>query len=199
MPSLPKTCFQCGQILFADSVLDITCGACIRHPPPFDRTFVLFPYESPIVELISKLKFHQQLSHAVFFSSEMIERIQTTWYPKGTLPELIVPMPLHPKRLRERGFNQANEIAKPIAKYFKKKCFNQIIQRVKHTQAQSGLLKKERYNNIKQAFLSNHDMNGKTIAILDDVITTGATVSECSKILKKNGAKSIHIWCAARA
>ena len=93
------------------------CGACLKNPPPFDLTHALFPYQPPIMQLIIALKFQHQLSYAQALGEWLTQAIQQGWYRHQPLPDLIIPVPLHPRRLRERGFNQALEIARPIAAY----------------------------------------------------------------------------------
>jgi len=170
----------------------------MHHSPPFDRSFALFPYEAPIVQFIIQLKFCANLPVARLFSELLLERITTAWYKSSPLPDLILPIPLHRQRLSERGFNQALEIAKPIAKKLKLP-IDSGIKRIKPTAAQSGLSATGRKRNIKSAFKSTRDYRGQTIALIDDVVTTGSTVTECSKLLKQRGANAIHVWCVARA
>jgi ComF family protein len=158
----------------------------------------LFPYVTPVIELIIRLKFQRQLSHAQAFGELMCRAISTNWYVHKPLPELIIPVPLHRQRLRERGFNQALEIARPIAKTLAIPVDITGIRRIRDTRAQSGLPAARRKDNIAHAFAAEREYHGSHIAILDDVITTGYTIRELSKELKSRGASRIDIWCCAR-
>lgn len=196
LPILPKHCEQCARFLTFSTFLK--CGACLHKPPEFNRTFALFPYESPIKSWITQLKFHHKLYYANALGKLMAHKIESCWYDKSTLPDLIIPVPLHTKRLQERGFNQSVEIARAIAKKLKIPVDYAGIKRIRYTQIQSGLPAHERKSNIDHAFSLSRNYNGLHIALIDDVMTTGHTVNECAKILKKNGAKMIDVWCAAR-
>ena len=198
LPILSHTCPQCAQYLLQTGTKDYTCGACQSHPPPFDRTLALFPYVAPIIQLIIALKFQHQLSHAKLFGELLADKIQTFWYQHQPLPDVILPIPLHAKCLRERGFNQAVEIARPLAKTLSLPLDLHGVQRVKHTAAQSGLLADDRKRNIANAFAARRDYRGLTVAVVDDVITTGHTMTEFCRLLKQNGAKKIDVWCCAR-
>lgn len=200
LPSLPYCCQQCARFLPLESAKDskLYCGSCLHTPPAYHLTHALFPYQSPITEMITALKFQHQLIYAKTLGQLLSEKIERVWYRDKALPDLIIPVPLHPKRLAERGFNQALELAKPLASALRLPILKASIKRIKHTAAQSGLSAKTRQQNITRAFSSNHSYEGLTVALLDDVITTGHTMKELSKVIKKNGAKSIHVWCVAR-
>ena len=207
LPILPYHCFQCAQFLPQNAAeneckslsrLHPLCGTCLNGRPPFERTFALFPYTFPITQLIIQLKFHRQLSHAKALSELFIQKIQSDWYKNKPLPDIIIPVPLHPNRLRERGFNQTVEIAKPLSQALSIPLDTRGVTRIKQTQAQSGLTSKARKENMANAFAAHHHYKDLTIAVLDDVITTGQTVTELCKILKQQGAKNLHLWCAAR-
>lgn len=115
------------------------------------------------------------------------------------MPECIIPVPLHRRRLRQRGFNQALEIAKPLAKKLQLPVDFKTCIRTKHTRPQSELSAKKRQQNIKNAFTLKKPITAKHVAIVDDVMTTGNTVTELSALLRNNGVTTIEIWCCARA
>lgn len=198
LPILPHLCPQCAQIISGPTHQDLLCGQCLIHPPPFDRTYALFPYEFPIIQLIIQLKFQHQLSHAEALGKLLARSIQTKWYVNQSLPDKILPIPLHPTRLRQRGFNQALEIAKPISKALSIPIDRGSIQRIKSTAAQSTLPASARKQNIANAFKVHRDYSGLTLAVIDDVMTTGFTMAECCRMLKLHGAKRIDVWCCAR-
>ncbi len=114
-------------------------------------------------------------------------------------PQLIVPVPLHPTRFQQRGFNQAIEIARPISKNLGIPIAPKLCVRSRETPAQSGLSARQRAINIKHAFEIGQAVEVDHVAILDDVVTTGATVTELSRVLRNAGIKKIEIWACARA
>lgn len=197
LPILPQHCQQCARFIHGDLATKI-CGFCMQNPPPFERILALFPYEQPVVQLIKQLKFGAQLSHALAFSELMIRQITEHWYTSQALPDLLMPIPLHPLRLRERGFNQALEIGRLVAKHFLIPIDTESMLRVRHTRAQSDLSAPERKINIKNAFIAKRNFQDLKIAVIDDVITTSSTVREFCSVLRKNNARQIDVWCIAR-
>ena len=196
---MPATCILCGmpskrqQDLCADCEADLPW---IESPLP-NNTITLFHYQEPINHLITALKFHSKLISAKILGELMAKKL-ALHYQHHELPELIIPVPLHKKRLRERGFNQALELARPIAKMLNIPIdFNSCI-RIKHTAAQSLMPAKQRTKNIHNAFTLHKNLTNKHIAIIDDVITTGNTVNELSKILYKANIEKIDIWSCAK-
>lgn len=196
LPMLMTRCRCCAQKISGSE--NLICGACQKQPPPFELSYALFPYEPPISKLITALKFHSQLQYANLLGELLLQKIRSDWYKNKPLPDLIIPIPLHHKRLQERGFNQALEIAKPIANALTIPLESLRVQRIKNTRKQSELGAAERYRNMQHAFKVVGNYDNLCIAVLDDVVTTGHTVTEFCQILKQHGAKSIHIWCCAR-
>ena len=113
-------------------------------------------------------------------------------------PDLVIPMPLHPKRLQERGFNQALEIGHHLTRQLNIVLSSNSCRRIKNTPPQTDLPWKMREKNIQKAFSCNIDLSEKHVAVLDDVMTTGATLNELAKQLRKQGAKKITNWVIAR-
>ncbi|SEO36021.1 ComF family protein [Nitrosovibrio sp. Nv6] len=169
------------------------CGACLANPPAFDLGLAAVNYAFPVDALLHSLKYQKNLAMAPVLADLLVRRIDA-----GALPDFIVPMPLHPARLRERGFNQALEIARRVSKRFGIPLLPAICRRVKDTPSQTGLPWKERGKNIRDAFACETDLSGKRIAMLDDVMTTGSTLNELAKILRKCGAAHISGWVVAR-
>lgn len=195
LPWLKNPCKNCALPLLSTNVN--VCGQCLQHPLPFDNTHALFLYQPPIDQLIMGLKFQKKLVYARLLS-ELLTKHLTIIYDKKPFPQCIIPVPLHPKKLQERGFNQAVEIVRPLAKKFKTPIDLQSCQRIKATLAQTDLPAIERRENMKNAFLMQRKMPFKHVAIFDDVVTTGQTVFELSKVLKEMGVEKIDIWCCAR-
>lgn len=194
---LPPRCVFCYEYLSEAKVICDVCHAELPwHFNPYDeQRITLFHYKKPIDRLITELKFHQKIIYARFFATCFIEKIKQLRHEK--LPDLLIPVPLHRKRLQARGFNQALEIAKPIAKQFGIPLDFQCIERVKNTKPQTELPAKKRLKNVKNAFSIKTPISAKHIAILDDVMTTGSTVNEMAKLLMANGVEKVEIWCCA--
>ena len=198
LPILPHGCQRCAIFLPASQNSDLTCADCLSQAPPFNVLHALYPYQPPITELIIKLKFKHELSYAKALGGLLVQKIQTDWYAHKPLPDVIIPVPLHSRRLQERGFNQALEMARPLAKALNLPIDRHHTQRIKHTAAQSKLPATQRKNNMTGAFIATKDYTGVTIAVIDDVVTTGNTIREFCSVLNKHGAKSIDVWCCAR-
>ncbi len=173
-----------------------TCDDCRLQPRSFDRVFAPFRYEPPLDFLICGLKFAGRLSHArllsELFAAALAER-------NAPLPDCIVPVPLHPLRLRERGFNQALELARPAARFLRRPVLANGLQRVRHTARQTELDARRRQLNPLGAFAIGHPLPGVRVALIDDVMTTGSTVRECARVLRASGATDIEIWAVGRA
>jgi ComF family protein len=194
LPYFINGCKICGTKL-ADEI-ELICGKCLGEPPPFATTIGLLRYETPVDHLIAGLKFRDKLLYADLLGKMLAERLQKIY--TANKPEIIIPVPLHKERLRERGFNQAYELARPIAKKFKIPIDLKSCLRIKHTTAQSLIHADERHRNIKNAFKIIKPVTYKHVAILDDVVTTGSTVRELSMVLCKAGVETIDVWCVAK-
>ncbi len=151
------------------------------------------------MQMIRKLKFNQQLVYAKTLGILLASKVREEWYKGRSLPDRLIPVPLHPLRMRERGFNQAVEIGRHAARELGLSMDSHSVTRIKATQAQSGLSRAARQRNLQGAFACHTRFDGLSVAILDDVVTTGQTVAELSKILQQQGAANIDIWCCARA
>lgn len=172
----------------------LICGACLAKPPAYTRIVAALHYTFPVDALIHSLKYRSNLVIAPILANLLIETIDIS-----DSPDFIIPMPLHPIRLRERGFNQAVEIGRTISKKRKISMLPDSCVRVRNTPFQAGLRWKERKKNIRNAFVCKVDLSGKHVAILDDVMTSGATINEMAKVLRQQGAASINGWVVARA
>lgn len=169
------------------------CGACLRHPPAFDCTLAAFSYHFPIDRLLHAFKYSGNLALIEILAKPLAQLAAD--HPR---PDLLLPMPLHPGRLKERGFNQSLEIAKPISRWLDIPLSADACQRTRDTPTQAGLKWKERRRNVRRAFACDLDLAGKKIAVVDDVMTTGATLNEISRILKGRGASEVSAWVVAR-
>jgi ComF family protein len=199
LESLPfhpaSSCPQCGLISDGN-----VCGSCLNSPPDFDVTKSVFLYAFPIDAMMLRYKYGNSLNLGNTFGEFLAEKINVEDCIKNI--DLIIPMPMHPQRLKERGFNQALEIAKVLNKLLTKNSRGKLdyksVERQTLTPPQASLPLKERVKNIKGAFKVNTDLAGKRIAIVDDVMTTGASLNELAKTLKKAGASHVECWVIAR-
>jgi len=203
LPISQTACVTCGLPLNLVSTNDeiressIVCGECLKNSPPYNRTVSAFHYEAPISEFITQLKFSSQFQLLPLLCDYLIDKISES-YCHAELPEAIIPVPLHSKKLIQRGFNQSQLIADRIARALALQVIDKGIQRIKMTNAQSDLDSIERKSNVKGAFQIDCELP-KHIAIVDDVVTTGMTVSELANQARQQGAKKIDVWCVARA
>lgn len=199
LPWLEKACPRCALPLHQHKHHDVEmCGQCQKEQPPFTRSYCLFHYQPPIDQLISRFKFNQQLSYSRLFGYLLAERI-TALYPSDSLPDVMIPVPLHRKRLQERGFNQAQEIARYCALKTGIPVKTDYCRRDKHTQHQLGLSALERRRNLKDAFSCKPLPKNCRVALVDDVMTTGATLKALTLSLQQSGCAEVHLWCIARA
>ena len=169
------------------------CGHCLTQPPLYTRTTAAFGYAFPLDKLIQAMKYGEQLALAHAFAAQLAQRIN-----KSALPDYVIPMPLHPAKLRERGFNQSLLIAAIIARELNLKLLPNDCQRVRDTPPQSSLPWKERDKNVRNAFRCDKDLTGKRIALVDDVMTSGASLNALAGALQKRGAGEISAWVVAR-
>ncbi|MDX1900660.1 MAG: ComF family protein [Gammaproteobacteria bacterium] len=192
LPFYGPACLRCGTSLASASE---HCGVCLQNPPPFDATHILFHYQPPITQWIIQLKFHQQLLYARLLGELFAEALLQSG---KNLPDAILPVPLHAKRLRERGYNQALEIAKPIARAIKRPILLDSCLRSKSTTPQTTLSRRERQQNMQNAFILQRNLHFRTIAVIDDVITTGYTMAALCQTLKQHHCDKVAAWCCAR-
>ncbi len=193
LPRNEHSCPTCALPLPAESS-KWQCGACQKKPPAYDSCFAPLHYQYPVDHLLTRLKFHQKLSHA-----RLLGTLMTRWLPRSLRPELLIPVPLHPARLRERGYNQALELARPIARQLQLPINTQICRRTRATAAQSELNTGQRHKNMRNAFIVTGKFRTKHVVIIDDVVTTGHTINELARALRQAGAERIDVWAAARA
>lgn len=198
-------CEQCAEALPARLLLTpastlIRCGRCLSNPPAFQRTLFAYAYCGPVAELIQQFKFNEALILSQLLADMIVNRIKITDYP---LPDVLIPLPLHPDRLKQRGFNQSLELARHVGKALKIPVNNSLLLRTRATPRQSGLNRKAREKNIRGAFEVNTrnasmQIKGKHLALIDDVITTGSTTREAARVLQRTGAAQISVIAAAK-
>lgn len=169
------------------------CGQCLKRPPLLARTTAVFGYAFPLDKLVQALKYREQLALAHAFAEELARRIDRT-----DLPDCIIPMPLHPAKLRKRGFNQSQLLAAGVARGLGLELLPHACRRVRDTPSQSALPWKERKKNMREAFCCDLDLTGKRVALVDDVLTTGASLNALAEAAQKRGAVEISAWVVAR-
>jgi ComF family protein len=185
-------CVVCALPL-AGSGGNATCGACLADPPAYDHVCAAFAYAFPADALVQALKYRGQLAIAPLLG-EALARVLAI----DTRPDVLVAMPLSAGRLRERGFNQAQEIARHVAKTSGIPLQSNACRRVSETPPQAALPYKERAKNVRNAFVCDANFDGKHVAIVDDVMTTGATLNELAKKIKRAGAARVTGLVATR-
>jgi ComF family protein len=190
LPALPEhACPLCAQPLAAPAP---ACGACLKSPPAYDATHAALRYAFPADRLVLMLKFGHRLASADFMANRMLA---------GPLPrgDVLVPVPLSRERLRERGFNQAVELARPLARALGLPLDSASLARVRDTVPQSRLPWRARRGNLRRAFACATDFSGRAVIVVDDVMTSGATLDAVARTLKDHGAARVENWVAARA
>lgn len=170
-----------------------TCGNCLKKPPAFDLTLAAFSYAFPVDAVVHAYKYAGQLTLLDFLTEPLIHLAAAQ-----NKADLLISMPLHPARLKERGFNQAHEIAKLISDKLAIPLDGRCCERVLNTKPQAGLKLKHRARNLRGAFTCNRDLSGKHIVLIDDVITTGASLNELAKAVRAQGAAQVSAWVVAR-
>lgn len=190
LPRLPESlCPQCST----PTTHGERCGACLKEAPHFASTVALFRYDFPADRLIQALKYAHQLAVAAWLGELLSRRLSE--HPC----DLLLPLPLHPERLRQRGFNQSVEIARPLARALHLPLTLDTLSRIRATPPQAELTLKERARNVRGAFECSQDLNGRSVLLIDDVMTSGATLNECARVLKLHGASRVDVAVAARA
>lgn len=195
LPWLEACCWRCAMPLASPGL----CGHCSHKPPSFQRVISPFYYAPPVNSWVMALKFQQQLDLASFLADCLWKKIQLTYCcQEKTWPQLIIPVPLHSKRLAERGFNQALLIAERVAQHSRLAFMRTGIIKQYNTVPQTALSFAARQKNNQHAFAIPRMLPASHIALVDDVLTTGATVAAIASLLRKQGVQRVDVWCVAR-
>lgn len=173
----------------------VPCSACNTAPRAFDSAFAALRFESPARETIHALKYGARLDRARLLAELMGTLLALRAEP---LPGLLIPMPLHRWRLVKRGFNQATEIARELGRRLHLEVDRGCARRLRATADQIGLDSVSRRRNVRGAFAIERDLSGTQVALIDDVMTTGASLEELARAARRAGAARIEVWCAAR-
>ena len=185
-------CRCCGIPLEAEGLV---CGPCSRKPPPFEHSIIPFRYAPPLDHLLQQLKFHRRLHLAPLLGELLADAVRREG---EELPELLRPVPMNRSRIRERGYNQALDLARILSRSLSIPLDWRCCQRVRNTPAQTTLKRNERHRNLRGAFVVKGRLPHH-VAIVDDVVTTGATVTEFARTLKRAGVRKVEVWACARS
>lgn len=190
-------CPQCGITFGTHNSPLEQCPDCRRKPPPWDSIHFFGTYDGKLRDLILSYKFNNGFGRSHLLADMAYRAFDSI----GTrTPDIIIPVPLHTRRLLWRGFNQSTELSRLLGKKLDRPVLTGGLIRTRHTVPQTRLGMVERQVNIKDAFIAVPEkVNGKVILIVDDVYTTGATLTECAKTLKRAGAAGVDVLVLARA
>jgi ComF family protein len=196
-------CPGCAMPLPPGAAPNTRCGSCLLHDRGIYRTEAAFAWAEPVSGLISGFKYQGHLQHGRVLGSLLAEQLAGCYQPHE-LPELLVPVPLHPARLRERGFNQSLLLARQLGAALAIPVASDLVARVARTPPQQGLSAQERRRNLRRAFHVSQTLQLQqfhSIALVDDVVTTMSTTRELARVLRRHGRDdlAIHVWALARA
>lgn len=197
LPTIAAACSRCGTPC---ETPQSACSQCVDWGASVSHSLAAFRYETSVRWMIRRLKYQQQLSVARTLGQLMANVLMPVLSARpAQLPDLIVPVPLHRSRIAERGYNQAVELARPIARALRIPLALNVARRIRATDYQSRLDAERRARNLQGAFSVKPCVQGKTIAIIDDVMTTGHTVATLAQALLDAGASRVVVWAVARA
>lgn len=171
------------------------CGDCLVNKPPQDHCHAPYAYVSPVSLLLPRFKYHGSLDTGRLLAEMLCHALPDMTQP----PDLLLPVPLHPRRLKQRGFNQAEEIARLLGARLRIPVAKGHCQRIRDTASQAGLSARQRRGNMRNAFRMTKPVTGLRVAIIDDVMTTGQTMMELARTVKTAGARHVALWAVARA
>jgi len=191
LPWTDTACTQCGLSLSAPGL----CGQCLIEPPPFTRCISAFEYRAPVSHLIGAFKYQRRLVYGRALSALLAARLHTE---PELAADIIVPVPLHWRRRWTRGFNQAEVIADELAHRLRIPLHAKALLRLKQHTPQQQLTAVQRRRNLRSGFAIRGDVRGRHVALVDDVVTTGATAAEIARTLLDAGAAAVQVWCLAR-
>lgn len=193
LPVVEAGCRRCGLEMVRDAEL---CGRCSRRLPAFDRSFATFAYRDAVEWLIQRFKFRHDLASGRVLANLMARRLDDMAVPR---PDLMVPVPLHWQRRVRRGFNQSEMLCADLSRHFGGLPWHSMLERRRATAAQSDLPAERRSGNVRGAFRIRPLAGVRHVALVDDVMTTGSTLDECARVLKRNGVQRVDVWVVARA
>lgn len=194
---VPVCCCPCCGLPVSDTGL---CQRCLREPVPFDCCLAPFLYQYPVNRMLQMVKYQSRLE-LINPMVQPLAQLLLDHYRHDCWPEVVLPVPLHNKRLRQRGYDQVLLLARALQRQLPGITLplnSRLLQRVRHSPAQQQLDASARQKNVRRAFALRGSLVGKHVAVLDDVVTTGATVSEITRLLKNSAVERVDVWSIAR-
>ncbi len=191
LKSINNPCRLCG---LENQSHDDTCAACLYDPPRWQHLLAPFQYQGLARELLMQFKF----SESLYLANTLVKAALDYFDNYEPKPEVLLPVPLHHARLMQRGYNQAFEIAQLLSRELDIRVDRQSLRRLRHTEAQAGLSAYAREKNILKAFACREPLGYKHVAVVDDIVTTGATANEITKVLHRAGVETVAVWGLAR-
>ena len=191
LPWPENVCSICSYPL---PIGEIICGKCVVIRPAYSRCHAAFIYQYPIDKLILNFKNHHDLLTGCLLTNLLANSLPSD----HVLPDLLIPMPLHNRAQKARGFNQSAEISRVLSRKWNIAVNHNRCSRTVDTAEQKSLTAIDRAKNVKGVFSITERFNGEHVGIVDDVVTTGASVTELTKLFMANGAGSVNVYCLAR-
>ena len=197
MPPLGRSHCSCCSQPFPASSSQHLCATCLQRPPAFSTVHAACSYQERVKDAIHQLKYRNQVNLAEPLGKLLGKSLDVV--EVGFKPDCIIPVPLHPARLKKRGYNQALEISRPLARKMQVPIDTTLLQRTLKTLPQQGLTAAERRRNLRDAFIVTTTTSARNILLIDDVMTTGETVRECCRVLMKTDITEVQVAVIGRA
>lgn len=194
LPRIHAPCFCCGLPLESDTG---TCGQCLLTPPSYSRTVAPLAWASPVNRLVSRYKYRADVLAGQVLADVLAQTLPTA-YADDTQPTLLVPVPMHWRRVVWRGFDHAAVLGHQLERALNIPLDTRLLRRTRHAKPQRGQTRTQRQHNLRGAFTATRPLHGECIALIDDVMTTGSTAHELATVLRASGAGEVHVWALAR-
>ncbi|MGL9720338.1 DNA utilization protein GntX [Symbiopectobacterium sp.] len=198
LPAPPVCCPRCG---LPSGTATLPCGRCLYRPPRWHSLTFVSDYRPPFTTLLKQFKFHGRIELGQVLARQMLLRWLNVYRldpERVEKPDVLLTVPLHRRQRWRRGFNQTELLAQPLARWLRCRYHPHTLSRVRHTPLQQHLCASERRYNLRHAFACDQDLSGLRVALVDDVVTTGNTVTEICRVLQAQGAAYIQVWCLCR-
>lgn len=196
--NFPWNVTACARCAIPLPITAPLCAECLQTPPVFDHACCAFRYEEPIAGLLNSYKHNSRLAHGYWLARHFAQHLHRHYQAAGmALPDAVMPVPLHWRRLRQRGFDQGREVARVLARQLHLP-LSTAVRRQRHTGSQQGLSRAQRHNNLRGAFVVRGALPYRSVALVDDVLTTGSTATEITRVLRAAGVEQVHVWALAR-
>ena len=197
MPPLGSSHCSCCSQPFPGTSSQHLCATCLQRPPVFSIVHAACSYQERVKDAIHQLKYHNQVNLAQPLGKLLGKALESAEVSFN--PDCIIPVPLHPSRLRERGYNQALEISRPLSRTLRVPIDSKFLQRILKTPPQQGLTAAERKKNLRNAFMLTQKISARKVLLVDDVMTTGETVRECCRTLLQGNVEEVQVAVIGRA